>query len=465
MEILQTIFYFIVVIFALVSVHEFGHFIAARMFGIWVPVYSIGMGKRLFGFNKLNGFTFGELPESIEEKLGVNTDYRLSLLPIGGYAKIHGMIDETQTEEMTGPVQPNEYRSKSWWKKSIVITAGVIMNFILAGAIYIGLKYSEGKEIWETTTIGYVKQNSVSEKLGVQKGDKIVAVSGTPVSDWGTVREEIIVENLERDFTLTVNRAGEQKTFAYKLAELGNYADDPRTFEQGRIGLFPEGMGGVRIDADPVATLPADKIGLKKGDVITRINDVVIDNPEALVDNISANADKEITIYWTRNGQEMSSPVTPGSDGKIGIQPVSEPFKGKIRHENYSIFEAVSVGIDELFTQTRLYIKSLVMLFTGRVDVSKSLGGPIKIAQYASKSAEGGATYFLQFMAILSLSLAFLNLLPIPALDGGHLIIILVEAVMRRELSQKVKIGIQRVGVTVLLALMVFMLFNDIRGL
>src|SRR5262245_57543184 len=103
MEILQTIFYFIVVIFALVSVHEFGHFIAARMFGIWVPVYSIGMGKRLFGFNKLNGFTFGELPEAIEDKLGVNTDYRLSLLPIGGYAKIHGMIDETQTEELTGP--------------------------------------------------------------------------------------------------------------------------------------------------------------------------------------------------------------------------------------------------------------------------------------------------------------------------------------------------------------------------
>lgn len=464
MEILQTIFYFIVVIFALVSVHEFGHFIAARMFGIWVPVYSIGMGKRLFGFNKLNGFTFGELPEGVEEKLGVNTDYRLSLLPIGGYAKIHGMIDETQQEEMTGPMQPYEYRSKSWWKKAIVITAGVVMNFVLAGSIYIGLKYSEGKEVWETTTIGYVKQNSVSEKLGIQKGDKIVEVNGVRVGDWQALRNEIYIENLNRDFTVTVERAGERKTIPYSSAALGNYANDPAAFERN-VGLFPEGMGGVRIATEPSAARPADKIGMKKGDIITRINDVVIDNPEALIDHISANANKEIVIYWTRNGQEMSSPVTPGNDGRIGIQPIPEPFKGKVRHDSYSFFEAISVGINELFTNTRLYVKSLFMLFTGQVDVSKSLGGPVKIAQYASKSAEGGAADFLQFMAILSLSLAFLNLLPIPALDGGHLIIILVEAVIGRELSQKVKIGIQRVGVTVLLMLMVFMLFNDIRGL
>lgn len=465
MEILQTIFYFIVVIFALVSVHEFGHFIAARMFGIWVPVYSIGMGKRLFGFNKINGFTFGNLPDEIEEKLGKNTDYRLSLLPIGGYAKIHGMIDETQTEEMTGPVQPEEYRSKSWWKKSIVITAGVIMNFILAGAIYIGIKYSEGKEVWETTTVGYVKQNSVSDKLGVQEGDKIVAVNGVKVSDWQTVSDQVFIENINRDFTLTVaDASGGVKTLNYTSSAMGNFANNPEEFKRN-FGLFPEGMGGVRIDAEPVATMPANKIGLKKGDVITRVNDVVVTNHEALIDMIGANAGKEITLHWTREGQQMTSPVTPDENGKIGIMPVPEPFKGKVRHDKYSFTEAVSVGIDELFTNTRLYIKSLFMLFTGQVDVSKSLGGPIKIAQYASMSAEGGASAFLRFMAILSLSLAFLNLLPIPALDGGHLIIILLEAVMRRELSQKVKIGIQRVGVTVLLALMVFMLFNDIRGL
>lgn len=465
MEILQTIFYFIVVIFALVSVHEFGHFIAARIFGIWVPVYSIGMGKRLFGWNKLNGFTTGELPESVEEKLGKNTDYRLSLLPIGGYAKIHGMIDETQQEEMTGPMQPYEYRSKSWWKKAIVITAGVIMNFVLAGSIYIGLKYTEGKEVIETTTIGYVKHNSVSEKLGLQKGDKILSVDGVPVGDWESLRNQMIVENINDDFTLKIDRAGEQKSFTYRTSELGKYEDDPRAFEANKIGLWPEGMGGVRIEAEPIATEPADKIGLKKGDVITRINDIAVDNEEAVIDVISANPNKEITINWTRNGAEMSSTVTPNGNGKIGVQLGREPFKGKIRHESYSLFQAIPVGIDELFNQTRLYIKSLIMLFSGQVDVSKSLGGPVKIAQYASKSAEGGASAFLQFMAILSLSLAFLNLLPIPALDGGHLLIILIEAVIRRELSQKVKIGIQRIGVTVLLALMVFLLFNDIRGL
>jgi len=210
MEFLTTLFYFIVTIFVLVSVHEFGHFIAARLFGMWVPVYSIGMGRRLFGWNKINGFTFNNLPEDIENKLGANTDYRLSLLPIGGYAKIAGMIDETQTEELKGSPQPWEFRSKSWWKKSIVICAGVILNFLLAGAIFIGIKYSQGKEIIETTKIGYVRQASLSAKLGVQAGDKIVAINNHPVNDWGALRQEVYFENIGSDFKMLVDRDGEK---------------------------------------------------------------------------------------------------------------------------------------------------------------------------------------------------------------------------------------------------------------
>lgn len=458
MTTLTTLFYFIITIFALVSVHEFGHFIAARLFGMHVPIYSIGMGRRLFGWNKHNGFTFGPLTEEFENKLGAHTDYRLSLLPIGGYAKIAGMIDETQTEALPPEPQPWEFRSKSWWKKSIVISAGVIMNFILAGAIFIGIKYSEGREIYETTTIGYVGQSSVSSKLGVQAHDKVVGINNKPITNWQDLEEEALLEQLDRDFTMSVERDGKIIDFHYSAKDLGT--DDPHK----KFGLVPEGYGGTRLAA-VVASTPADRIHLQKGDVITKVNDVPIESETALIDNIGAHPNEEVLLTWKRNGVEMTSKVTPDASGHIGVNPVAEPFQGKVRKVEYSIFQAIPVGIDELFRQTRLYVKSIGMLFSGKVDVSKNVGGPIKIAQFAGRAAEGGANAFFGFMAILSLSLAFLNILPIPALDGGHLVIILIEAIRGKELSQGFKMGFQKVGVTILLLLMAFMVFNDIRGL
>ncbi len=458
MTTLTTLFYFIITIFALVSVHEFGHFIAARIFGMQVPIYSIGMGRRLFGWNKHNGFTFGPLTEEFENKLGAHTDYRLSLLPIGGYAKIAGMIDETQTEALPPEPQPWEFRSKSWWKKSIVISAGVVMNFILAGAIFIGIKYSEGKEIWETTTISYVGQSSVSAKLGVHAHDKVVSINNKPITNWQDLQEEAFLEQLDRDFTMTVERDGKLVDFHYNSKDLGT--DDPLK----NFGLVPEGYGGTRIQT-VVASTPADRIHLQKGDVITKVNDVPIESETALVDNISAHPKQEVTLTWKRNGQEMTSKVTPDESGHIGVNHGPGPFQGKVRKVEYSIFQAVPVGISELIRQTKLYLKGIGMLISGKIDVSKNVGGPIKIAQFAGQAAEGGASSFFGFMAILSLSLAFLNILPIPALDGGHLIIILIEAVLGRELSQGFKMGFQKVGVTILLLLMAFMVFNDIRGL
>ena len=458
MTTITTLFYFIITIFALVSVHEFGHFIAARLFGMHVPIYSIGMGRRLFGWNKHNGFTLGPLSEEFENKLGAHTDYRLSLLPIGGYAKIAGMIDETQTEALPPEPQPCEFRSKSWWKKSIVISAGVVMNFILAGAIFVGIKFSEGREIWETTTISYVGKSSVSAKIGVQPGDKVVAISGKSVTNWQDLEEEVMLEQLDRDFTMTVERVGQRMDFHYNAKDLGT--DDPRK----KFGLVPVGYGGNRLKA-VIASTPADRIHLLKGDVISKVNDVPIGDETSLVENIGAHPKEEITITWKRNGVEMSSKVTPDESGHIGVNFMAEPFQGRIRKIDYSVFEAVPVGLQELVRQTKVYLKGIGMLFSGKVDLAKNVGGPIKIAQFANQAAEGGAASFFGFMAILSLSLAFLNILPIPALDGGHLVIILIEAILGRELTQGFKLGFQKVGVTILLLLMAFMVFNDIRGL
>jgi regulator of sigma E protease len=460
MVFLETVFYFIITIFVLVSIHEFGHFIAARLFGMHVPVYSIGMGRRLFGFNKLNGFTVGPLSEELENKLGANTDYRLSLLPIGGYARIAGMIDETQMEELSGPPKSWEFRSKSWWKKSIVISAGVILNFMLAGAIFIGIKYSEGKIIWNTTTIGYVGANSVSAKLGIQTGDKVLAIDGKPLSNWQDVQTEAVMTHLGRDFSMTVERNSKQFDVQYKTSEL---TSEPSEIDKN-LGLYPEGAGGAFIN-DVTSSYPAEHIGMKSGDRVIKINDVPVMNEIAMIDLIKPHANQPVSITWIRDDKPMTATVTPNEAGQIGVQIAPAPFMGKTTKLDYSLGEAFSVGINDLFTQTQLYVRSIFLMVSGKINFAKSTGGPIKIAQYAQRSAQGGVVPYLTFMAILSLSLAFLNILPIPALDGGHLLIIIVEAVLGRELSQKIKLNFQRVGVTLLLALMAFMVFNDIRGL
>lgn len=460
MEFLQTLFYFILTIFVLVSIHEFGHFIAGRIFGMYVPVYSIGMGRRVFGWNKLNGFTIGPLSEELEAQLGKNTDYRLSLLPIGGYARIAGMIDETQMEEISGPAQPWEFRSKSWWKKSIVLSAGVILNFLLAGAIFIGLKYSEGKTLWNTTTIGYVAQNSVSAKLSLLPGDKIDAIDGKPMTNWQDIDEEGTIGHLGRDFTMTVERAGTKFNVIYRASEMTTEpAEVMRNF-----GLYPQGLGGATIN-DVTASYPADHAGFKSGDRVTKINGIPVLNEIAMIDMIKSHANEPITITTVRGNQEITMNVTPNAAGQIGVQISPAPFDGPTTKLDYSMGEAITTGIGDLFYQTKMYVQNIAMIFAGKVNFSKNVGGPIKIAQFASRSAKGGLVSYLSFVAILSLSLAFLNILPIPALDGGHLVIVLIEAVLRRELSQKFKMGFQRVGVTLLLLLMVFMVFNDLRGL
>ena len=267
-----------------------------------------------------------------------------------------------------------------------------------------------------------------------------------------------MLEQLDRDFTMTVERVGQRMDFHYNAKDLGT--DDPRK----KFGLVPVGYGGNRLKA-VIASTPADRIHLLKGDVISKVNDVPIGDETSLVENIGAHPKEEITITWKRNGVEMSSKVTPDESGHIGVNFMAEPFQGRIRKIDYSVFEAVPVGLQELVRQTKVYLKGIGMLFSGKVDLAKNVGGPIKIAQFANQAAEGGAASFFGFMAILSLSLAFLNILPIPALDGGHLVIILIEAILGRELTQGFKLGFQKVGVTILLLLMAFMVFNDIRGL
>jgi regulator of sigma E protease len=457
---LFNILYFIIVIFVLVTVHEFGHFIAGRIFGMHVPVFSVGMGRRLFGFNKITGFTFGPMKEEDEAKLGKNTDYRLSVLPIGGYAKIDGMIDETQTTALPAEPQPWEFRAKPWWQKSIVITAGVIMNLVTAWVIFSMIKFGAGRELIDTTKVGYVAQGSISAAAGVQPGDNVVAIDGKKISSWDDLTQKVYLDKMARDFSVTFARGSEQFNVVYSKEKMGNVVSDANNLQR-QFGLTPEGYGLARVNS-VLGGEPASVAGMQAGDTIIRVNGVATPNDMAVIDQIKPNANKPIEVTWLRDGKEMTATVTPSADGRIGIMPSSE-YIGKRTHINYGFGESWALGWTEFKRQVVLFLRGMEMMFTGQVEVSKSVGGPIAIFQMSSRSAEGGAASFFMFMALLSISLAFLNILPVPALDGGHLIIILIEAVLGRELSQGFKLGFQKVGVVLLLSLMIFMVYNDIR--
>ncbi len=455
---------FIVTIFVLVTAHEFGHFITARLFGMHVPVFSVGMGRRLFGYNKLFGFSFGPLKPEQEEQLGENTDYRLALLPIGGYAKIDGMIDETQTEELPPDPKPWEFRAKPWWQKSIVICAGVVMNLLVAAVIFTFLIYRQGDTIKSTKTIGSVLQSSAAAQAGVKSGEEVVAVNGNPVANWSEVEQKVFVDNAGQEYSVDVKTPEGVKTVHYPAIAMKDVPDEELAYRMDQnFGLWPLGHGHVLVDT--VVGKPAHDVGLKSGDVITAVNGDSVSDQFALVTLVGRHPKDSITLSWVRGGQAMTGRVEPDKAGHIGVEVGPEIYRGPTQHHNYSLIEAIPKGIK--FTKDRLGLitHGIWLTITGKVPVTSALGGPIKIFNYAKKSASYGGSSFIIFIAMLSLSLAFLNILPIPALDGGHLIIILVEAILHRELSQKVKLGIQKVGVVLLLSLMAFMVFNDIRSL
>ena len=201
------IIYFAITIGILVFIHELGHFLAAKMTSMRADVFAVGFWKRVCGYNKKTGFTFGELPKDFDGE--GNTDYRLSLLPLGGYVKIAGMVDESfDTEFANKEPQPYEFRSKNFWQKSFVISAGVLMNLLLAVFIFWGANFFKGKPVTLTTTVGYVRTDSPADSIGFMKGDIIQSVNGVSVDNWDEIRNEIYINTIGEDLNVKVLRSG-----------------------------------------------------------------------------------------------------------------------------------------------------------------------------------------------------------------------------------------------------------------
>lgn len=435
MQILETALYFVIVLGVLVFVHELGHFLAAKLFGMRVERFSIGFPPRAFG-----------------KQIG-ETDYCVSWIPIGGYVKIAGMIDESfDTDYLQSPPQPWEFRAKPLWQKIVVLGAGVFMNILLAIAIFWGINVVQGKTVRDTTRIGYVHEGSAGAKAGIQIGDSILAVNGAAVATWEDLLGDVFIGSMSADVTLSVLRNGQPLSLVIPKGSL------PET-DPGALGISPA-KPGIRVSSVESGN-PADSVGIRPGDVIVRLAGEAVSSDSTMIRIVRAHARLPLAIEWKRGDTLMAATVIPTVQGRIGIG--FDPLFGlSVRRVQFSFFEAFPQAVKDVVSYTALTVEQIWNVVTRKTEFSQSVGGPIRIAQLATQTAELGILPFLWFMAVLSISLAFLNILPFPALDGGHILILLIEGVMGRELPVKVKLGIQRAGFFLLIAFMVFVLYNDI---
>ncbi len=451
---MEYIIYFAITIGILVFVHEFGHFASAKLTGMRADIFAIGFGKRLFGWNKITGFTFGDLPKDFDGK--GNTDYRLCMLPLGGYVKIAGMVDESFDVEFANKEpQPYEFRAKPAWKKIIVISAGVIMNLLLALVIFSGINYLQGKQIITTTRIGYVAPGSKIDSLGFKSDDKIIAVNGKSVQNWEEIRTDIFVNTLGHDVKVKIKRDDLIKDITIPRKVIPENEASERFLTPAG---FQPAIEGVTKDS------PAEKAGLKKGDIFLKINGEKIYDTHQTISIISGHKNTTMPILVERAKDTVQLSVTSDTKGLIGVALSINP-NAPVEFKTYGFFDSFYYGWQDVVNMTDITFSMFGKIIGGQVAVGKAIAGPIRIAEYAAKTADIGFLSFLNFLALLSLSLAIINILPFPVLDGGHLIIILIESISKKEIPIKVKVAIQNTGFVILLLLMAFVIYNDLMNL
>jgi len=449
----QELLYLLVVIGIIVTVHELGHFLAARAMGIRVDVFSIGMGPRLIGYMRGRGWRLGPLPP---QWLGQGaTDYRLSLLPIGGYVRIAGMVEEDPESARSLP-QPWEFRAKKPWQKAFVLSAGVLMNLITAVVLFAALALLKGGEEWQSTTIAYVVPNSAAEKLGLQAGDKVVSVDGAPVSTWNQLVERLLDPSVSGDSRIVeVERpAGRQRLSIPKATVLELLAT------QRTLDIFPAPSRVVLMAVDDLR--PAGKAGLRAGDTLLSLEGEAITTAAQFIARMKDYRQREFLLRWKRGTDTLSARLRTDSDGKIGVQ-ITTVYTGPRVSVRYNLWEALALGAESSARVVVGFFSAIEAILRGKLSVRESIGGPVQIARVAAEQARVGWEAFILFVAQLSAVLALINILPFPALDGGHLLIVALEALLRRELPVKVKLTIQQIGVALLMMLMVLVLWNDLR--
>lgn len=417
----------------LVGLHEFGHLLAAKAFGMRVEKYSIGFPPKIWG-----------------KKIG-ETEYSFGLIPLGGFVKISGMIDESlDTKSLSAEPEPYEFRAKPAWQRLIVMMGGIIVNVITGVIIFIILTFSQGETYIskdEVNKYGIVAYD-LGKEIGFQTGDKIISVNG---NDFEKFRDLISGDVLlGTDAYYVVERAGEQVRIDLPNDFIDRVADQEKRsiFISYRtpfvIGKVAEGY-------------PAADAGLQIGDKFVSIGGKDIQFYDEFQEIVTSSPGETLDVVIERDGAAKQMEVWVNEEGKMGFLAQDQVERAKL---DFTFGESLSIGTTQAFNVVWLNIKGFSKMFSGDVSPSKSLSGPIGIAKFF------GGTWdwvnFWQITGLISMVLAFMNFLPIPALDGGHVVFLTWEIVSGRKPSDKFLENAQKVGMVLLLGLMTFAIFNDI---
>jgi len=423
-----TIVSFLFVLGVLIFVHELGHFLAARRLGVRVLTFSLGFGPKILKFTR------------------GDTEYCVSAIPLGGYVKMAG---ESPDDPRSGA--PDEFLSKTKWERFQVLIMGPVMNIVLA-VVVLAVVLAQGAEVPayedQAPVIGAVKMKSAAERGGIQVGDRILTVAGDPVPTWKDLAIAVGTR-ADRTVAVTLDRNGRTMSLDVKPAAAGR-------FEVGDLGVLPD-TSPIAQKVDPQD--PAARGGMKAGDVIYAVNGTRVMFPSDLKDAIAAHPGEAIDVEIRRAGTPQHLTVTPDkrpTGGWIGITIVEAT-----RSFKPGPFEAVRLSVVQNATSGVMIFKILGGLFTGSTSV-RQLQGPVGIAQLSGESAAAGFVHLLNLMAVISLNLGLLNLMPVPVLDGGHILIMALEGVARRDFSMAVKEKMLLAGFVVLMMLMVTVIYNDL---
>jgi regulator of sigma E protease len=441
---------FIVVIGVLILVHELGHFAVARLTGVGVERFSIGFGPVLMRWR------------------GKETEYCLSLIPMGGYVKMMGEENPMEGGDALPYDSAKAFALKPLWARFLIVFAGPGMNFVLAMVIFTVVFATFGRPVWPPA-VGRVAEGSPAAAAGLKTGDVVEDVNGRPVKYWEDL-ERTLADSGGRAITMRVKRGAGEETVT--VTPRRKAITDPIFGERREAWDSGAGPQLVPQISSVLPDSPAQRAGLQAGDVVLAVGGQPVFTPEDLVEAIRTRPGQPLPITVERNGQRLSVTVMPravtekaptGQEITVGKIDAGIATKS-VRFEPYGPIAAVEHGVVRTWDVTVLTLKGLWKLVSRQID-SSNIGGPIQIATEAGRQAKEGLGPLAIFTAFISVNLAVLNLLPVPMLDGGHLLFFAIEAVLGRPLSLKKREAAQQLGFVLLMILMVYAFYNDLMRL
>ena len=447
-EILLSIIAFIISVGLLITFHEFGHFSVARFFDIKVLRFSIGFGRPIYTRH------FGR----------DRTEFTICLLPLGGYVK---MLDDREGT-VVQQEKAREFNGKPLWQRFLIVLAGPFFNFIFAIIAY-SLIYTIGINALKPI-IGHVETTSIASSSGFAEGQEILSINGVSTPTWPTVIDSLVNHVVSGDVVdiQVKNNSGEKQVLSLNLSSIS--IDE---MADGNL-LKKLGLNIVKLKLPPIIgeiekNGPAQASGLLQNDRIIAVNSNLVDSWQEWVEIIQENPNKSLNVELLREEALINIELRPknyelnGKNiGRIGARPAvnDDLYSSYFALEQYSLHLAILRAFDKTWEMSVLTLKVLAKMITGDASV-KNLSGPISIAKYAGQSASIGATALLTFLAIVSISLGVLNLLPIPLLDGGHLVYYVIEFFTGKPVSDSVQMTGQQIGIVLLFGLMGLALYND----